>query len=69
MTGQLADLGFPLTMRAADMCRLLSVHRDTLYDRIRAGDVPAFRRSGQGPKARYEWRRPDVERWWLHRIR
>lgn len=59
--------GFPLVMLKADMCRLLHCHENTLYRRIKAGQVPAYERIGDGPKARYEWRRPDVERWWLHR--
>lgn len=63
MTSLLAAEGYPLTMRAADLCRLLNVHRDTLYDWIRRGDVPAYR-PRRGPKARYEWSRPEVERWW-----
>ncbi len=31
--------------------------------RIKAGQVPAFQRTGTGKGVRYEWYRPDVERW------
>lgn len=59
--------GYPLVMKAADLCRLLACHENTLYRRIEAGDVPAYRRTGRGPRAHYEWLRPNVERWLLHR--
>lgn len=67
MTGLLADEGYPLVLLKADMCRVLRIHPNTLYRRIEAGDVPAYRRVGSGPRARYEWLRPDVERWLQHR--
>jgi len=63
MTSLLRDEGYPLVMLKGDMCRLLNCHENTLYRRIETGDVPAFRRIGRGPRARYEWLRPDVERW------
>ena len=67
MTRLLAAEGYPLVMLKAEMCRLLHVHENTLYRRIQVGNVPAFRRIGSGPRARYEWLRPDVERWLMHR--
>lgn len=54
-------------MRSEHLCKLLGIHENTLLRRIKAGDVPAYRRSGSGPRARYEWLRPNVERWLLHR--
>jgi len=60
---ELAADGWPFVLLQADMCRLLRVHRSELYRRIRAGEVPAYRRIGSGPRARYEWLRPNVERW------
>jgi hypothetical protein len=59
--------GYPLVMRKEHLCRLLDIHENTLYHRIKSGDVPAYRRVGHGPKARYEWLRPHVETWLLHR--
>ena len=63
----LAADGYPVVMLAEDLARLLRVHRDTLYDWIKAGKVPKYRRVGTGPKARYEWLRFDVERWLVNR--
>ena len=69
MTRELAAEGFPMTMLVADMCRLLNVHENTLYARIKAGQVPAFQRVGTGKRPRYEWRRSDVECWWANQRR
>lgn len=64
LTSVLAAEGYPLTMLAADMCRLLNIHENTLYRRIKAGrGVPPWRRLGAGKHIRYEWHRPAVERW------
>lgn len=60
---ELAADGYPFVLLKADLCRLLRIHPNTLYQRIAIGDVPAYRRVGTGPRARYEWLRPDVERW------
>ena len=43
-----------------DACRLLGVHRNTLYRLIREGEVPAFRLSRGG---RWRFRRSDLEEW------
>jgi DNA-binding XRE family transcriptional regulator len=48
MTGELAAEGFPMTMLVADMCRLLNCHENTLYARIKAGQVPAYARARVG---------------------
>lgn len=66
MAGELAAEGYPLVMLASDLCRLLRIHENTLYRRIRSGDVPAFQRTGSGRRSRYEWKRADVERWWAN---
>jgi hypothetical protein len=66
MTINLAADGYPFTLLKSDMCRLLNCHENTLYKRIQAGQVPAYVR-GSGPRARYEWRRPDVEAWLSNR--
>jgi len=63
----LAGDGYPLVLLMGDLCRLLRIHPNTLYQRIAAGDVPKYRRTGTGPRARYEWLRPDVERWLTNR--
>ncbi len=55
-----------MVMLVEDMCRLLRIHENTLYKRIRNGYVPAFQRFGAGKGVRYEWRRQDVERWLLN---
>lgn len=64
---QLAAEGYPRTMLQADLCRLLNCHANTLYKRIKAGDVPAYVRVGSGPKARYEWDRTVVASWYARR--
>lgn len=63
----LADEGYPLLMHSEHLCRLLGIHPNTLLKRIQSGQVPAFTRVGTGQRARYEWYRPQVERWLEHR--
>jgi len=67
VVSELAAEGYPPLMLADDMCRLLRVSLNTLYARIKAGEVPGFTRTGTGKGSRYEWRRSDVEKWWKHR--
>lgn len=64
-TSVLAAEGYPFVMLKADMCRLLHCHENTLYRRIQIGNLPAWQpRSGR--RARYEWLRPNVEKWLLY---
>ena len=62
----LAAEGYPPLLLAADLCRVLRIHENTLYRRIKAGSVPSWRTSGTGRRVRYEWLRADVERWLTH---
>lgn len=55
--------GYPLVMLAVDLCRLMHWHPNTLYNRVKAGQAPAYTRVGSGKGARYEWLRPQVEAW------
>lgn len=63
---ELANAGYPLVMKVPDLCRLLGCHENTLYARIKAGNVPPWER-GTGRRARYEWYRPHVETWLANR--
>ena len=47
-------------MSVPDACRFLSVHRNTLYKLIRAGELPAFRLITGG---RWKFRRTDLSEW------
>lgn len=55
--------GLPFVLTSADMRRLLNVSETVLSERIERGEVPTYRRAGKGPKARYEWLRPVVQKW------
>lgn len=64
----LQDDGYPPVMLTTDLCRLFRISENTLYRRIKVGQVPAYRRIGIGPsRARYEWNRDDVETWLCNR--
>ncbi len=43
-----------------DACKVLGVHRNTLYKLIRAGELPAFKLMAGG---RWRFRRSDLEQW------
>lgn len=59
----LAAEGYPLVMLVSDLCRLLRIHENTLYLRIKSGrDVPPWTRTA-GTRGRYEWNRAAVQRW------
>jgi excisionase family DNA binding protein len=50
----------PDILSVPEACRLLSVHRNTLYKLIRAGELPAFRLITGG---HWRFRRTDLAEW------
>ena len=65
LTGGLPKTSAPRTnqselISAPDACRILGIHRSTLYRLIEEGDVPAFRLSTGG---RWRFNRKDLQEW------
>ncbi len=52
----------PEIISVRQACKLLNVHRNTLYKLIREGEIPAFRLIRGG---RWRFRKQDLEDW-LH---
>lgn len=62
MVGKLSEQGSDESevLRGPEVCRILGIHRNTLYKLIRAGEVPAFKLASGG---KWCFHREHIEDW------